>query len=85
MIKLSVSALGCVGRPDQYRPITCLNTLYKVLTGAITQILMGHVEAKGLLPGEQKAMQKGQRGCLEALVIDGAVAREANETCQSAG
>ena len=30
---------GCSGRPDQYRPITCLNTTYKLLTGVAAEIL----------------------------------------------
>ena len=68
---------GCEGKPEQYRPITCLNTAYKLLTGALTVILMQHVESTGILPEEQKALRKGARGCLDALLIDGAVAKEA--------
>ena len=68
---------GCTGQPDQFRPITCLNTSYKLLTGTVTAILYEHVEKRGLLPEEQKALRKGRRGCLDALIIDQAIAAEA--------
>ena len=59
----------CTGRPDPYRPITCLNT-------TLAEVLMTHVKAKNLLPEEQKALSRGRRGCLDALTIDAAIARE---------
>ena len=55
---------GCEGRPEQFRPITCR---YKLYTGALTCILMEHVERTGVLPEEQKALRKGRQGCLDAL------------------
>ena len=58
---------GCEGKPEQFRPITCLNCGYKVFTGAITQMLMRHALITGVLPEEQKALRKGRRGCLDAL------------------
>ena len=33
---------GCEGKPDQFRPINCLNCTYKLLTGVLTKILMAH-------------------------------------------
>ena len=62
--------------PDRQRPITCLNTGYKLLTGALTVILRGHVSKAALLPLEQKALRKGARGCLDALAIDTAIMEE---------
>lgn len=67
---------GCNGEPDKFRPITCLNTSYKLLTGVLAKLLMQHVMEKGILPEEQKALRKGQRGCLDALLIDAAVTKE---------
>ena len=63
-------------KPDQQRPITCLNTAYKLLTGTLTVILQSHVARVGLLPLEQKALRKGARGCMDALAIDTTVATE---------
>ena len=55
---------GCTGQLDQFRPITCLNTTYKLLTGTVTAILYEHVEKQGLLLEEQKALRKGRLpGC----------------------
>ena len=67
---------GSTGSPDQYRRITCLNTMYKLFTSVLTRILMHHVSSKNLLPVEQKALRSKTRGCLDALVIDAAVAQE---------
>ena len=63
--------------PEKFRPITCLNTTYKLFTGTMAVVLKDHVDRKNVLPEEQKALQKGRRGCLDALVIDGAIAQEA--------
>ena len=62
--------------PEKQRPITCLNTGYKLLTGTLTVILRSHVMRLDLLPLEQKALRKGARGCLDALAIDTAVLEE---------
>ena len=51
-----------------YRPITCLNIMYKVYTDMMT--------GYELLPDEQKALRKSTRGCMDALTIDEAVYRE---------
>ena len=67
---------GSTGSPDQYRPITCLNTMYKLFTSVLTRILMHHVSSKNLLPEEQKALRSKTRSYLDALVIDAAVAQE---------
>ena len=34
---------GCKGRPEQYRPITCLNTEYKLFTAVTMEVLYKHV------------------------------------------
>ncbi len=55
----------------------CLNITYKMLTGALTQMLMEHVMTRKLLPPEQKALRSGCRRCLDALIEDAMLAREA--------
>ena len=70
---------GCDGSPDKFRPITCLNTLYKLVTGVA---LMPHAIECEILPEEQKALRKG-RGCLEELMIDALVATEARREKRS--
>ena len=56
--------------------ITCLNTSYKLLTGTLAVILTQHVHRKCVLLAEQKAGKTGHRGCLNALLIDAAIAGE---------
>ena len=68
---------GCQGKADQYRPITCLNTGYKLLTAVINTLLQAHVEEYTSIPAEQRALCKGRRGCLDALMIDSMVTHEA--------
>ena len=70
---------GCKGKPDQYRPITVLNTAYKLFTGVLTKILEKHVMDNEILPVEQKALRKGRRGCFDALMIDAMIADCARE------
>lgn len=38
--------------PTNYRPITYLNTLYKLLTGCVAQIITKHIENKNILAQE---------------------------------
>ena len=68
---------GCEGRPDQYRPITCLNTAYKLLTAVMTEVLYDHVMVPSYLPPEKRAIRRGHHGCLDALMVDSMVAQEA--------
>ena len=68
---------GCEGRSDQYRPITCLNTAYRLLTAVTTEVLYDHVVMHSYLPPEQRAIRRGHHGCLDALMVDSMVAQEA--------
>ena len=54
------------------RPIMCLNTSYKLMTSVLSEILMKHVMAYYLLPVEQRALWRGQRGCLDVQLLDAA-------------
>ena len=64
---------GCTGLPGQYRPIACLNAAYKLLTSALSEKLTGLLAENDILPIEQRAMRRGHRGCLDALLVDGAI------------
>lgn len=57
-----------------YRPIACLNIQYKVVTSVVARILYERYEKSALLfPREQLALRRGQRGCLNAHLMDQAV------------
>ena len=45
--------------PGNYWPIASLNAQYKFATAVLTDSLVAHVEANGLLPEEQHALRKG--------------------------
>jgi len=67
----------CQGKPDQYRPITCLNTSYKLLTAVLMEVLYEHAVLHSILPEEQYTVRRRHKGCLDALLKDSMVAREA--------
>ena len=63
---------------SNYRPITCLPLMWKLLTDVIADQIYAHLHQDKLLPGEQKGYRKGSRGTVDLLYIDGAVIKEVN-------
>jgi hypothetical protein len=61
---------GSRSDPANYRPIACLNTCYKLLTGYVTAYLNKYVTERQILAKEQRALQKGVWGCTHALILD---------------
>ena len=53
-----------------YRPITCLPTMYKTLSSIITDRTYVHLEDNGLLPNEQKGCRSGSYGCKDQLLVN---------------
>ena len=45
-----------------FRPITYLPLMWKVLTGIVSESLYYHLESEKLLPEEQKGCRKNSRG-----------------------
>ena len=57
-----------------YRPITCLPLMWKLLTGVIADQIYAHLDQEKLLPEEQKrCSSNGSRGTNDLLYIDRAV------------
>ena len=52
-----------------YRPIACLNILWKILSGIFAQKTYDHLDTMKLLPNEQKGCRKGSRGTKDQLII----------------
>jgi len=48
------------------RQITCLPTMYKIITAAIASKIYGHLQLNNLLPIEQKGCRKGSFGATAA-------------------
>ena len=59
-----------------YRPISCLPLMWKLLTGAIADQMYADLDPEKLLPEEQKGCRKGSRGTNDLLYIDRAVIKE---------
>lgn len=66
-------------KPENYRPITCLPTLYKALTAILSQKIYDHCAGNDLLPIEQRGCAKNSRGCKELITIDAIITR--NSIC----
>ena len=65
--------------PSQYRPITCLPTLYKLITSCITLRINIHLESHNILAEEQKGCRRNHKGCKEQLLIDSTVLKHAHK------
>ncbi|KAL3074816.1 hypothetical protein niasHS_014261 [Heterodera schachtii] len=65
--------------PSNYRPITCLNTCYKLLTAVIAQVTASYVDALGGLPRQQVALRKGVWGTSVSLMIDALTVADAGK------
>ena len=62
---------------SNYRPITCLPLIWKLLSGVIADQIYGYLDQQKLLPEEQKRCRKRSRGTNDLLYIDRAVIRDA--------
>ena len=55
---------------DNYRPISCLPLMWKVLTGIVADQIYTYMEERELFPDEQKGCKKKARGTKDQLLID---------------
>ena len=55
---------------DNFRPISCLPLMWKLLTGMIADEMYGFLEREKILPDEQKGCRRGSRGSKDQLFID---------------
>ena len=61
---------------SNYRPTTCLPSVWKLLTGVNADQIYAHLHQEKLLPEEQKGCRNGSRGTNDFLCIDRAVIKE---------
>ena len=64
---------------SNYRPITCLPLIWKLLTGIIADGMYIFLESRDLLPHEQKGSRKKSRGTHDQLFIDKRIMKEVKE------
>jgi hypothetical protein len=65
--------------PSKYRPITCLPTIYKIMTSYIKVIIYDHCQKLNILNEEQKGCVKECFGCKEQLIIDTVIMEQARK------
>ena len=56
--------------PSNYRPITCLPVMYKILTSILTSRMKHHIEANNIIPEEQKGCASNSYGTIDQLAIN---------------
>ena len=64
---------------ENYRPITCLPLMWKLLTGMIAEETYNYLEREKLLPEDQKGCKRGSRGTKDQLLIDKTVLKDCKE------
>jgi len=62
--------------PKNYRPVTCLPTMYKLMTSIISRRLQKYVDDENLMPKEQKGCCSESKGCKDQLLISKAILQE---------
>ena len=60
-----------------YRPITCLNTTFKTLTGIIATRIENHLYENNILAEEQQGGRRGSYGTKQQLLINKTVLEHA--------
>ncbi|KAL1447199.1 hypothetical protein WDU94_005635 [Cyamophila willieti] len=66
-----------------YRPITCLNTLFKIITCIITDRVEEFITNNQIMTENQKGCKKNSRGCKEQLIIDHVICAQAKKRCKN--
>ena len=67
---------GDTSDPKNFRPITCLPTMYKILTSIITDRIYNFLDKNNILPPEQKGCRKASYGCKDQLLINKMILEE---------
>jgi hypothetical protein len=62
--------------PKNYRPVTCLPTIYKLITSIISRHMQKCMDDENLLPKEQKRGCSGTKGCKDQLLLAKAILQE---------
>ena len=63
-------------KASNYRPVTCLPLMWKLLTDVLADQIYAHLYQEKLLPKEHKGCRKGSTGTNTLLYIDKAVIKE---------
>ena len=61
---------------DNYRPISCLPLMWKLLTGILADSMYNFLEQNNIFPVEQKGCKRDSRGTKDQLIIDKTVLKD---------
>ncbi|KAI5738427.1 hypothetical protein M8J77_006974 [Diaphorina citri] len=70
--------------PSKHRPITCLNTAYKIFTALINNKIAAHLDHNAIIAEEQKGCRKNSRGCKDQLIMDEIITGQIREKNRNA-
>jgi hypothetical protein len=62
--------------PKNYRPVTCLPTIHKLITSIISRRMQKYTDVENLIPKEQKGCCSGSKGCKDQLLVSKAIIQE---------
>ena len=69
--------------PKNYLPITCLATVYKILTLITTERTCNFLDNNNILPTEQKGCKRGSYGCKDQLLINNMLLENSRSRCKN--
>jgi len=62
--------------PKNYRPVTCLSTIHKLITSLISRSMQKYMDDENLMPKEQKGCCSGSKVCKDQLLISKEILQE---------
>lgn len=68
---------GDLKKPENYRPITSLRSLYKIITSTISHQIDTHLKRNNIMAWEQNGCKNKGKGSKELLMVDRAITRQA--------
>ena len=68
---------------SNYRPITCLPLMWKLLTGMMNEKIHDHLDANNLIPKEQKGGRRKCKGTKDHLLVDKMIMKNAKSQRKS--
>ena len=70
---------------SNFRPITCLPSIWKLLTNVLAEELYKHLEDTNSLPWEQKRCKEGSRSTKDQLLTDKMMVKDCKKRLTSLG
>lgn len=71
---------GPLNKAKKYRPITCLPSVYKLLTSILAYKINNHLKIHNIMAWQQNGCKRKGRGCEELLVIDNMITKQARDS-----